>query len=384
MTKLSEIRQLAGKIESVEGVEETLAAADAEVIAYNPDIDIEAEMKDRPIAMSSLSHSKQNIAKKSGQASFSVEMKGSGTATVEPKWAKYLKACGTALDDLMSVAIGAITGGPFIHGETITGAGGGTGQVVCYTYNEASVVYFVELSGSILSGETITGSVSGATATTSGAPAAAGKVFRPTDAHQSTIPSLTIAANIDGLKKTIRGARGNVKIPFKCGEAVVMEFNFSGAGKKPEDEVLLTGMTLESVTPPNFQDGMFKINNSSALIGSFELSMDNTLTQRDDPNSEEGIKSYAITGRQTTAIMDPELEAVADRDLFGNWLDGVEATVDLSFGVTSGNMFRFFAKKVQYTKVANESKNGLAKAKCNCRLNGTQEIGNDEWALLCL
>lgn len=381
MTKLSEIRQMAAKIESVEGVAESLVAADAKVLVLNPSIEIDPEMKERAIAMTSFSSPSALIGKRVGKGRLAVEIKGSGTATTAPEGAKFLRACGVTEDDLKSVAIGAITSGPFVHGETITGAGGGTGWVICNTYTGTAAIYYVVLTGVIGSSELITGSVSGATATTAGAPATIGKVYRPTHV-QASIPSITMQDNVDGIKKLLRGARGSVKIPFKSGEAVTMEFNFQGVAGDVTDEALLSGITYESVTPPNFQDGTFKIDNAAQLISSFDFNLDNKLTQRDDPNSVQGVKSYAITGRQTTGSIDPEMQAVAAYDFFGKWLAGTLATLDLSWGSIAGNKFRFFAKAVQYTKVADGTRDGLALANCSCTLRGTKEIGNDEWALL--
>jgi hypothetical protein len=378
---LSEIRQMAGKVESVEGVAETLTAADAKVLVLNPSIDIDVEMKERPVAMSSLSHIAQTIGRRTGQANFTVEVKGSGIAGTAPEWAKYLQACGVGLSTLKSVAIGAITNGPFQHGETITGAGGGKGRVICNTATGASVVYYVVISGAIVSGEVITGGTSGATATTSGSPATAGNVFEPI---HSSVPSLTIATIVDGVQKLIRGARGNVKLNFKAGEAVKLEFNQSGVAEDVTDETLLSGIDFEDVDAPAFMGGSFNVDSDSVLIQGMEISIDNTLTPRDDPNDAEGIKSYAITGRKTSGSFDPEMQSVAGYDFFGKWFAGTAAVIDTSWGSGAGKAFRFFVKSAQYTKVSDDTRNGLAVAKTSFLLNGTKEVGNDEWALLCL
>jgi len=64
------------------------------------------------------------------------------------------------------IAHGAVTGGPFQVGETITGGtSSATGKVA---YVAASYVEIVSLSGTFQAGETITGGTSGATAAVSG------------------------------------------------------------------------------------------------------------------------------------------------------------------------------------------------------------------------
>ena len=66
------------------------------------------------------------------------------------------------------VGIGEITGGPFEDGETINSSGGASGSVRGDTADGADDLVFVPASGTIGNGETLTGSLSGATATTTG------------------------------------------------------------------------------------------------------------------------------------------------------------------------------------------------------------------------
>ena len=111
---LSEIRQLAGKIEAAEGGAETLAAADAKVWVYNPSVDYDPEMFERNLAMASFTQVAQIVGKRPGQMSFNLELKGSGVAATAPEWAKYLQGCGVGISALKSINIGAVTGGRFL------------------------------------------------------------------------------------------------------------------------------------------------------------------------------------------------------------------------------------------------------------------------------
>lgn len=378
---LSEIRQTAAKLEDVEGVAEVLAAEDAKVLVLNSNIDMDLEMKERPVAMSSFSHIPQTIGRRTGQSSLNVELKGSGVAGTAPEWAKFLKTCGAAESTLKSITIGAVTTGPFLHGEEITGAGGGKGKVVITTPTGVTTLYYVVVSGVIANGEVITGGISGASATTGSAPATAGNVFMPV--HES-IPTITIQTIMDGLQKMIRGARGSVKFHFKAGEPVIMECAHSGVGEDVTDEDLFTGVDFEDQDAPAFMGGSFKVDGAEVLLQAMDISVDNTLTARDDPNDAQGIKSFAITGRKTSGSFDPEMQKVAGYDFFGKWFAGTAAVIDVSWGSGAGKAFRFFIKSAQYTKIGDESRNGMAIAKTSFVLNGTKEIGNDEWALLCL
>lgn len=378
---LSEIRQLAGKIEGSEGVAETLAAADAKVWVYNPSIDYDPEMFERNLAMASFSQVPQIVGKRPGQLSFGLELKGSGVAATAPEWAKYLQGCGVGISALKSINIGAITGGPFRHGETITGGtSAGKGRVIINTANGATAILYVVISGSLQSGEVITGGTSGATATTSSSSTTVGNVFEPISA---AVPSLTLSANVDGFKRMLKGARGKVKFNFKTGEPAVLEFNYSGVEAGIADAALFTGIASEPTIPPALINSTFLIDAYAARIQSLDVSLDNTISPSDDPSSDRGLKSFQITNRKTIGSFDPELVATTAHDFYSKWFNATSMVLDLIIGASAGNKFRFYAPLVQYTKVGEENRGGIAVAKCAFALNGTQTIGNDEWALLC-
>ena len=132
MSMLIRKRQLAAKIEDVEGVAETLTAPDAGILVnFSPKANYDPQMYQRNPVRSSLTKMGKLTGKRSAGLDFSIELKGSGSLTQEPEWAKLIKACGFAVNDLKKITIGAVTGGPFLHGETITGApSGATGRVV--------------------------------------------------------------------------------------------------------------------------------------------------------------------------------------------------------------------------------------------------------------
>lgn len=93
---LERLTQVAAKIESVEGVAETLLAADA-FLAYNlpaPDSDVDYHRLD-PVK-EHLSPKAPAMGKRRGSVRIVTELVGSGAAGVAPFWGKLLKACGFA------------------------------------------------------------------------------------------------------------------------------------------------------------------------------------------------------------------------------------------------------------------------------------------------
>lgn len=384
---LARIRQLAAKIESVEGTAETLAAADAKLLVYDPKISYDPEVFDRAPLRTHFSKVGKIFGKKAAKLSFRLEMRGSGTATTEPQWAKLLKACGFAFSNLYSINIGAITTGPFLHGETITGGtSGATGRVVIKTATGVSFIYFVAIgTATFQSGEVITGGTSGATATTSSTPSAVGKIAEPIT---ESIPSLTFGSyegESSGIRKLLKGSRGTVKFDLaKPGDPGMMDFEFMAVEAGIIDSSLLSGIVHETTKPPSFLSAAFSIDNVSARISKIDIDMACALGPRDDVNEAKGIFSYLVNDRNPVGSFDPEMVLVATHDFHSKWYAGTEMILDFTLGSAAGNKIRFYAPKVQYTKVDDEERDGIKVAQCSFDLNGTLVPGNDELCLLLL
>lgn len=379
---LTRKRQLAAKIEAAEGTAETLAAADAKILVYNPKVSFDIAMSERNPARPSFSNIAKIPGKRPAALSFRLELRGSGAAVTAPEWAKLLQACGFGVNALKSMDIGVVTNGPFQHGETITGGtSAATGRVVINTADGAAAIMFVSISGTFQSGETITGETSTATAVTSSAPAAIGNEFK---LISENIPSLTQGSYEDGVRKLLKGSRGKVKLGFKSGEPVFLDFEFQGVEAGITDTAFLNGVTYESTKPPVFLNALFSVDAYSAKIGEMDIDVANTLAVRDDVNDPRGILSFAITGRGVSGSFNPEMVSCAAHDFHSKWFQGIEMIVDFTVGSVVGNKFRFYVPRAQYTKVEDEDRDGLQLAKSSFNLNGSLSSGDDELTILAL
>jgi len=377
---LYERRQVAAKVESVEGTAETLAAADAKTLVFGAKIDFNPELLKRDPARSTYSNLTSLIGKRSGSLALSIELKGSGTPTTAPDWFKFMQACGCGVSVLKAITIGAVTSGPFVHGETVTGGtSSGKGRVIINTANGVTTLYYVVVSGIIQTGEVLTGGTSGATATTGSSPSTVGNVLEPlTDG----VPTLTIGGYESGVRKLLKGCRGNAKFSFKAGEIVKIDMDFSGVEAGVTDLAMLSGISYEMTVPPVLLSAAMTVDAFAAKIGEMSIDLGNELAERDDISSSRGILSYRIGSRRTTGSFDPEMVLVATHDFFGKWFAGTEMAMDFQIGSVSGNKFRFFAPRAQYTKVSDESRNGNKIAKSEFQLNGLLDPGDVEWALI--
>lgn len=91
MPKLSRVRQLAAKIESVEGTAETLTAAEAKYLVYDPKVKFDVGMFQRNPARASLAQMTRIPGLKKATLTARLEVRGSGTAATAPEWFTLLQ-----------------------------------------------------------------------------------------------------------------------------------------------------------------------------------------------------------------------------------------------------------------------------------------------------
>jgi len=381
---LTRRRQLAAKIESQEGVEEVLTGGDAKLLVENPVTELDPPVHERNPVGASFSKVGDIPGKRASRLTFTMRMRGSGDSLIEPEWFKLLKASGWQVNALHSISIGSITGGPFKHGEVLTGGtSGATARCVIDTADGTTTLYFAPVTGTFENAETITGAASGASSVASSDPAECGKELKPVS-DPALVPSLTMASYEDGLKKSLKGARGKVKFNFKVGEPVTMEFEFPGSYLRTEDHALLSSIEHEETKPPVFLNAYLWIDNLQAKLSELDIDWANVLGVRDDVNDPGGVFSYVISDRKPAGSFNPEMVTVSSHDFFGKWLSGDAMILNFLLGLVPGNKFWFYAPRVQYQKVADEDREGIATARTNFSLNGTLEPGDDELTILYL
>ena len=85
---------IAAKIEQTEGTAETLAAADADVLAFEPSFTLGVGIYERSELNASLSPHELIPGSRMATIAFKVNLRGSGAAGTAPKIGKLLKSCG--------------------------------------------------------------------------------------------------------------------------------------------------------------------------------------------------------------------------------------------------------------------------------------------------
>jgi hypothetical protein len=175
-----------------------------------------------------------------------------------------------------------------------------------------------------------------------------------------SIPSMTVAAYMDGKIKRIWGARGTVKLNAKAGEFGVLSFEFTGAEFEDVDGAMLTTITYPSAIPPIFMNAALSCDAFAAIATELSIDMANELGKRVDFSSESGYKSIPITGRKPVGSLDPEEPLVATYDFYGKWkTPGALGQLQISANGGVGNIVTITCPKIRYTKITPGEREGF-------------------------
>lgn len=383
-------RQVFGKIETTCGVYTEPQLIDGKTRVYvAPVADPQVEMNERNIARATLSRLNDVVGEKTVQSQFSTEVVGSGTNTVVPEQDQFIRACGYAPITVSGIAIGSITGGPFLRNETITGTtSSATGRVVIPATDGDTNLYIEVLTGTFTSGgETLTGSTSGATASSSAGEVAAGFAYTPVS---SSFETLSIRHEEDGYVKKIAGAMGSFTITAEASKIVMFEFTMQGVLQLFGDQALTTGVTYYDTLPEIFVDAKLQVDRGTAgaftpILATVTIDAANDIVVRKDANGVTGFVSAIVTGRAPTASMDPEMVLASEYDFYGKFFNGENASLGFRVGDgVAGNTQWVFADNIQYSSVADGERDSVAIAQIESGLKSLSPSGDDELEIVYL
>ncbi len=210
--------------------------------------------------------------------------------------------------------------------------------------------------------------------------AATSVTYAPISALAS-IPTLSLAIYKDGLRKAIKGARGNVKYSAKSGEPGMFEFEFLGVYDGTTDVAILTPSGVDITIPVPLLSATFSVAGFSAFVSQLQFDMANELTPRGDINQASGYISTLLTKREPKGSFDPEDELVATHDFYGRWLAVTTGSLTWKHPGSAGNICTFTAPACQYTKIAEADRNGIATLNTDFLMARNSTSGDDELSI---
>lgn len=203
-------------------------------------------------------------------------------------------------------------------------------------------------------------------------------IYAPVTAIAS-IPSLTIDIYLDGVRKRIWGARGNMAIRLVSGQPGMLVFHFEGADYSVSDVANLV-LTAETTKPPPFLSSALAldtgVDNYSPLIENMNIDMANVLQRRSDVNKASGFLSALITGRRPVGDMDMEHPTVAEFSIFDKKRAGDNEDFTTKIGTVAGNICTLTGPAMQWGAITEGGRGGVALLNAPFLLN--EDSGDDE------
>lgn len=338
------VRQAGVKVEASCGVEETLAAADYKVRATEISMDLAVAPIENGVLSAYLSPKAMGAGEQTCSGKISAYLVGSGAAANKPEIDALLRISSMTSVAVMKIAIGAVTGGPFLRGETVTQATSlAVGRLVLPCVNGDSFMYVTVTSGTFNGTAAITGSSSSAVATASALAVAAGWRYAPDTSNRSTG---TIIVNEDGYKKTAIGAMCDFSISADSSNQAKIDFTITGCKGTFGDSAMVTGISQYTSAFPLFRDALFTIDRDESgeftpIVSNVGVQLGNSVSLRKDANSANGMVAAISTARKPKITFSPEAVLAADFDLLGKMSSADTMSIGFRFHASDNDVWVF-------------------------------------------
>lgn len=370
---------LLAKIEAVEGDPETLNASSDGVLVSELQVNLTPQNEERGEVTGSLDDRGPLIGGLQAEISFDVYLKGSGTPGTAPEFGKLFQACGWG-EVVTSAAVPAAAEACGAGGSTTTAELGSSASSTAQAYRGMPITFSDEVEGTSFISNYTTSKIATLTDTFAAIDTdtkyqiPVNVLYKPIS---SSIPSLTLAAYIDGVVWTIAGARGTFTLTFTAGRGAKASFRFTGMFISKADAAV-PSPTYQTTTPPIWRNNRMFINRAAAAVASFTFDNGNTLIYPENPNATQGFETSIITARSMRGTLDPQLTLVATRNILADLQAGTERIVHATLGSAAGNRVGFTAPTALFEQANPGDRNGIAIEQVSCRF-----LGQDSGAFLC-
>lgn len=373
-------REVAVEIEATPGT--PIALVDADLLVRTRDGDTfteDVEPFDTEEVQSTSSKRPLLMGRKLFDATLSYIMRSPASQSVESVIADLIRSAMFVSDAVSNSPIGAVTSGPFVDGETITGGTSlETATVFRDTADGASEIKYVNPSGAFNAAEVLTGGTSGATATTAGAPVANGYRYKPADSNfdlggGDSAHHVTCRFRQDGWYLEGSGCLSNFQALFEVGKPAVITQRVLGRKSAHGDQALvLPSSYAEDGNPvPLFLAASMDIGGYTPTdIRSMTLNVETNPEAREDAQDSNGVLYADYLKDAPTLTLDVAHVLAATNDFFQDHEDGTTFAVSWSLGSTTGSIWTFFADECQYSAVDLGNERSLATLPIELRMNG--------------
>jgi hypothetical protein len=204
------------------------------------------------------------------------------------------------------------------------------------------------------------------------------EVFEPVTSPPGVggVTTVTIACFMDGVRKAIRGAAGNVVFTFPTGRMATAEFTFTGIWVAPTDVAILaptypTARPMRAASLTTVYDSITLCNESMSV------DLGNEVVLRECATDASGFHAAIITNRNPKITCNPESKLVATRNTYGDFLGMDEAQFTATLAIGGGDSFIISAPKAQVINVQEADRNRLVvddiELQCNKNASAVDE-----------
>lgn len=281
-----------GKIESTPYTAETLASADFDIELENLEYSAEIKEFQRKVLDGTLDSYNSVMGKQSGSVNFMTCMNPGAAVNTEPKWAKYLKACGYA--------------------QT---AHGSTGISWHPHADNTHIPMTIEIQ----------------------------------EINHGTSPSLLVT-RLGGCMGEVAFMFGEL------GEPVQMVFtDFKGSLLSIEDRPfgsLLSPTGVNTTASAAVLGAAVTVGGVEQVLEKFEIKTGNTVAFYSDPSKSTGVKgAYIASRRESTLSIDPYSDLLANDPVYTRWLAGTTGAVSITVDDGTNPAIVMSAPVAQYSTV---------------------------------
>ncbi len=187
----------------------------------------------------------------------------------------------------------------------------------------------------------------------------------------SSMESVTLVMNKDGVKHTMAGSFGTFEITANAGEYASIKWTFTGTYTAPVDAALVSP-TYERTLPSQVENARLFIDDFAAIVEKFSYNQNNDVQIRPDVNSEQGYIGTRIVSRKPEGGIDPEAALVADYDFWGKLRNATRMPFQMRVGDAVGNTVWIIAPSTQYTRMTYQDRQGLLTYDAGLKFSGYQ------------
>jgi hypothetical protein len=238
-------------------------------------------------------------------------------------------------------------------------------------------IHFDIISGTFVSGEVLTGSISGATTTSALAPTVKGFAVKPfSGCHEVA----TVDFENDGFHWGSRSAMANMSFEAAANKAMFLDFAFEGPKEDIGDKTM-TVTIKETEAPPIVKNSQLKLDAFEPVFSGINFDMGNNIVQRENGNAtgDSGIEGAKLTSREPKITLSCEHELAATFDFFDKLDQGTKVALQMSVGTVLDKLVWFFADSLEFAALPVGEKDGITSLEVEAMCTGTDD---DEWEML--